>query len=125
MLYLTIKHLHMALAATSLLFFLARALGSVRESAWLRRRWVKVLPHLIDTLLLVCGLTLMTMLRAWPHQTPWLAAKLVALVFYIGFGTLAIKRGRTPGTRAGFAVLAVLTFGYMVAVAIGKSPVPF
>ncbi|KAF0806706.1 invasion gene expression up-regulator, SirB [Alcanivorax xiamenensis] len=120
--YLLIKHLHMTLAALSLGLFVLRAGWSVTESPMLRRRWVRVTPHLVDTLLLILGVTLMVLLRAWPHQTPWLAAKLLALVAYIGLGTMAIKRGTTPARRAGYALAAVLIFLYMVGVAVRHHP---
>ena len=122
--YLPIKHLHMTLALLSVAFFVLRAWWSVRESPWREYRWVKVAPHILDTLLLLFGLVLMVLLRAWPHQTPWLAAKLTALLVYIGLGTMAIKRGRTPLERAWFALAAVVVFAYMVAVAINKTPLP-
>lgn len=125
MVYLVTKNLHITLAALSLCLFLIRAIHSVRESPWLERRWVKVLPHVVDTLLLICGLTLMTLLKAWPHQTPWLAAKLITLLLYIGAGSMAIKRGRTPSGRALFTLLALVIFAYMVTVAITKTAVPF
>ncbi|WP_455565488.1 SirB2 family protein [Modicisalibacter luteus] len=72
--YFLIKHIHMTAAGLSLALFSLRAWWSVRESPQLQRRWVKVLPHLIDTILLAAGITLMIMLRAWPTQHPWLAA---------------------------------------------------
>ncbi|MBS9403455.1 SirB2 family protein [Halomonas sp. TRM85114] len=120
--YLPIKHLHVAAAILSILFFVLRAWWSVREAPVLQRRWVKVAPHLIDTLLLVLGVVLMLMLSFWPHQHPWLGAKLVALLFYIGLGTVAIKRGRTPTTRAIAALAAVAIFIYMLGTAIRHSP---
>ena len=120
--YTLIKHLHISLAAASITLFATRAWWSVRDTSRLRRRWVRVLPHVIDTGLLACGVTLMVMLRAWPQHTPWLAAKLVALLVYIGLGTVAIKRGRTATTRATFAVLAVAVFAYMVGVAVRHHP---
>lgn len=120
--YLTIKSLHITFAALSLGLFVLRAAWSVRESQRLQRRWVKVLPHLIDTVLLALGVSLMVMLRAWPQHTPWLAAKLLALLFYIGLGTVAIKRGATPAIRALFAFLAVMVFVYMVGTAVTHDP---
>ncbi|WP_163557955.1 SirB2 family protein [Halomonas sp. NO4] len=120
--YALIKHLHMTTAALSLGFFLVRAAWSVRESSLLQRRWVKVLPHLNDSLLLVLGVLLAVMLGMWPHQHPWLAAKLVALLAYIGLGTLAIKRGRTPARRALAALAALATFAYMLGAAIHHHP---
>lgn len=120
--YLLIKQLHMTLAALSLGLFVLRAGWSVAGSPMLRRRWVRVTPHIVDTLLLTFGVTLMILLRAWPHQTPWLAAKLLALLVYIGLGTMAIKRGTTPARRAGYALAAVVVFLYMVGVAVRHHP---
>lgn len=120
--YLLIKHLHMTLAALSLGLFVLRAGWSVAGSPMLRRRWVRVTPHIVDTLLLTFGVTLMILLRAWPHQTPWLAAKLLALLVYIGLGTMAIKRGTTPARRAGYALAAIMVFLYMVGVAVRHHP---
>ncbi|KYZ87584.1 regulator SirB [Alcanivorax sp. KX64203] len=120
--YLLIKQLHMTLAALSLGLFVLRAGWSVAGSPMLRRRWVRVTPHIVDTLLLTFGVTLMILLRAWPHQTPWLAAKLLALLVYIGLGTMAIKRGTTPARRAGYALAAIMVFLYMVGVAVRHHP---
>lgn len=120
--YFLIKHLHMTTAGLSLALFVLRAWWSVRESPWLQRRWVRVLPHLNDTLLLTFGVLLMVMLKLWPHHNAWLAAKLVALVLYVVLGTLAIKRGRTPAVRGAAALAAVAVFLYMLGAAIRHDP---
>ncbi|WP_148252163.1 SirB2 family protein [Aidingimonas lacisalsi] len=120
--YFLIKHLHMTAAALSLALFIVRAWWSVIESPRLERRWVRIASHVIDTALLALGVTLMVMLRFWPHQHPWLAAKLIALVVYIVLGTIAIKRGRTPRQRGIGAVAAILVFLYMAGAAIRHSP---
>jgi uncharacterized membrane protein SirB2 len=120
--YFLIKHLHMTAAALSITLFVIRAWWSVQESPRLNSRWVKVLPHLIDTALLGLGVTLMILLSVWPWQLPWLGAKLLALLAYIGVGTIAIKRGATPTMRAIAAVVAVAIFAYMVGAAIHHSP---
>nr|WP_301282569.1 MULTISPECIES: SirB2 family protein [unclassified Halomonas] len=120
--YFLIKHIHMTAAGLSLALFSLRAWWSVRESPQLQRRWVKLLPHLIDTVLLTAGITLMIMLRAWPTQHPWLAAKLIGLVAYIVIGTLAIKRGRTPTIRAVASLVAIAIFLYIVGAALSHHP---
>lgn len=120
--YFLIKHLHMTLAVVSLVFFVLRAWWSVREAPYLQRRWVRIAPHVIDTGLLVLGVWLMIMLRFWPHHHPWLAAKLIGLVVYIGIGTFAIKRGRTPAQRGMAAVAAVAVFLYILGAAIRHHP---
>lgn len=117
--YLAIKHLHMTAAGLSILFFVIRAYWSVTGSTILQHRLVKTLPHVIDTVLLLAGITLAAMMGA---NQPWILIKIVALIAYIGVGTIAIKRGKTPKTRAIAALVAVLIFAYIVGVAITKHP---
>lgn len=123
--YFLIKHLHMTTAVLSIAFFLVRAWWSVRETAVLQRRWVRILPHVNDTLLLVLGVMLMTMLSMWPQHHPWLAAKLLALLGYILLGTVAIKRGRTPLSRGLAALGAVALFAYIMGAAVTKDALFF
>lgn len=117
--YFAFKHIHMTSAVLSILFFVIRAYWSVSGSAMLQKRVVKIVPHIIDTILLVFGVILASMIGA---AQPWILAKIVALILYIGVGTIAIKRGKTPKTRAIAAVVAVIIFMYIVGVAIRHNP---
>lgn len=117
--YFAIKHLHVTSAVLSILFFIVRAYWSVSGSALLQHRVVKILPHIIDTILLVCGIILASMIGA---SQPWILAKVIALVFYIGVGSFAIKRGKTPRSRAIAALIAVAIFAYIIGVALRHSP---
>jgi uncharacterized membrane protein SirB2 len=47
------------------------------------------------------------------------------LVVYFGLGTVALKRGRTRGVRVVAFAAAIATFGYIVSVAITKTPLGF
>ncbi|MBP6019197.1 MAG: SirB2 family protein [Burkholderiaceae bacterium] len=117
--YFAIKHLHVTAAVLSILFFVLRAYWSVSGSVLLQRRVVKILPHVIDTVLLVCGVILAAMIG--PNQ-PWILAKVIALIAYIGVGTIAIKRGKTPRSRGFAAIVAVAIFFYIVGVALAHNP---
>ena len=121
-LYLPIKHLHMSLALISLTGFVIRGWWSIRGYALLELRWVKIAPHVIDTLLLTSAVLLMAILQQHPGNQGWIMAKLIALVFYIVFGTLAIKRAPTVASKALFFGLAIATFAYIVGVAIAHHP---
>lgn len=118
--YALIKHLHLSFVTLSILLFCVRATWSVQGSALLQQRWVKIAPHAIDSLLLVFGIWLMVILKLGFDQ-PWLWAKWVGLVFYIGLGTVAIKRGKTGLMRFGFALAALVVFAFIVGCAIEKS----
>lgn len=117
--YYAIKHLHVMSAVLSILFFMIRAWWSVTENMLLQTRLVRVLPHVIDTVLLVCGVTIAIWIGPWQD---WIIAKVIALLLYIGVGTVAIKRGGTPHARALAAVVSVLIFFYIVGVALTHNP---
>lgn len=116
--YFPIKHLHMTAVGLSIILFVIRAYWSITGSALLQRRLVRILPHVVDTVLLVCGVILAAMIG--PNQ-PWILTKIVLLVAYIGVGTIAIKRGRTTRGRLTAALIAIAIFAYIVGVAITKN----
>lgn len=120
--YYALKHLHMTFAVLSGALFLLRGLWMLAESRHLQQRWVKVAPHAVDTLLLASAIGLAVWSSQYPGQSPWLTAKLVALVAYIGLGTVALKRGRTRRVRALAFGGALACFGYILAVAVTKNP---
>ena len=123
--YLDIKHLHMSLVTLSGVLFLLRGLLMLKSSKALQMKTLRIAPHIIDTGLLIAGVSLAVILGLKPSETPWIMAKLIALVVYIGLGTIAIKRGKTYTIRATAFVAALATFGYMIAVAITKNPIPW
>lgn len=122
--YVGIKHLHMTCAALSGSLFLLRGIWMLRSSAMLTRRWVRILPHVIDTALLASALTLAVWSGQYPFRQDWLTAKLLALILYIVLGTVALKRGKTPAIRAVALVAALLVFAYIVSVALTRQVLP-
>ena len=120
--YATLKLLHQGAVLLSFTGFLARGLGALASAGWVNARPAKTLPHLVDTVLLASALALAFMLRLNPANTPWLLAKLVALVVYIGLGMVALRPRLSRVSRMVAFVAALATFGYMVSVAITKQP---
>jgi uncharacterized membrane protein SirB2 len=120
--YLAVKHVHMTCAALSGSFFALRGIWMLLDSKLLQQRWVKVAPHIIDTVLLGSALTMVVWSRQYPFVEPWLTAKLLALLLYIVLGTIALKRGKTKGIRIAAYVGALATFSYIVAVALTRQP---
>ncbi len=121
----TLKTVHVGCAAISIAGFVARGIGMLRDSAWRQRRWVKIAPHVIDTLLLVSAIGLALAVRQYPFVHGWLTAKLLALIVYIVLGAIGLKYGRTRKIRVAAWVAALLTFGYIVAVALTHQVLPF
>lgn len=123
--YAVLKALHVGCAAASIAFFCVRGAWMLVAPERLRRKWVRVLPHVVDTVLLASAIALAVMLRNYPLTHGWLTAKVVGLFAYIVLGTIALKRGRTRGIRIAAFAGAIVTFAYIVSVAVTKSPAGF
>jgi uncharacterized membrane protein SirB2 len=115
--YLLVKHLHMAMAYLSISLFVYRSILSVTESTLLQHKLVKVLPHIIDSLLLIFAVWLMLIIKQYPFVDAWLTAKFIALIAYILVGTIAIKRGKTALLRLWASIFSVIIFTYILGVA--------
>jgi len=125
MTYLLLKQLHLTTIAITLTLFLLRGAWMMMGSALLQARWVRIVPHINDTLLLASGITLAVLMQQYPLVHGWLTAKLIALIVYIVLGTIALKRGKTRAQRIAAWFAALLVFGYMAAVAVAHDPFPF
>jgi len=118
--YLGLKHFHMGCAALSGSLFLLRGAWMLRASGMLQQRWVRIAPHIVDTLLLASAIGLAVWSQQYPGQQAWLTAKVLALLGYIVLGTIALKRGRTRGQRLAAFIGALALFAYIVTVAVTK-----
>jgi len=118
--YYAIRNLHIACVVASGTLFLLRGLWMLAAPGMLARRWVRTLPHVVDTVLLASAVTLAVMSGQYPFAQDWLGAKVVALLLYIGLGALALKHRRPWAFVAALAL-----YGYIVAVAVTKQVVPF
>lgn len=123
--YPTLKALHVVCVATSYALFLLRGLWMMFRPEWLQRRWVRILPHVVDTVLLGSAVAIALMIRQYPFVAGWLTAKLLALLLYIVLGSVALKRGRTRGQRIAAWFAAQVVFFYIVAVALTRNPLPW
>lgn len=122
--YLMLKHLHMTFALLTALSFLLRGIWMLRGSAWLQRKPVRILPHIIDTFLLITGVVIAVYIGYKPSEQPWLMAKLIAVVVYIGLGVLTFRHP-ARGVRIGSWIAALLVLIYIAKVAVTKTPLPF
>ncbi len=123
--YLVVKHLHVACVAISGTGFLWRGLRMLADAPPPTRRWLRVAPHVNDTLLLVAAIALVMLSGQYPFVEGWLTAKVFGLIAYIALGSLALKAGRTKGVRIAAWLAAIMTFAYVVSVALTKNPLGF
>lgn len=120
--YFTVKTIHQGAVALSVTGFFARGLGSLLGAAWTGGPMARTLPHVVDSVLLASALLLAWTLRITPTQAPWLLAKIIGLLVYIGLGVVALRPGRPAPVRAAAWVAALATFGWIVSVAVTKDP---
>lgn len=116
--YPQIKWVHIACVLASGSLFALRGLltrfGYAGAAQWEPVRW---LSYAIDTSLLTAALMLVSILPGALFANGWLTTKLVLLVAYVVFATLALKRARTPRARTVFFIAALVTYLYMLGVA--------
>lgn len=120
--YATLKAIHVTSAILSISGFAARGALMLGDSPLLERRFVRVAPHVVDTVLLASAVLLAWRSGQYPIEQPWLTAKVAALFAYVALGSVALSRGRTRAIRAVAFVLALGTVLYIVSVAVTRTP---
>jgi uncharacterized membrane protein SirB2 len=97
----------------------------ITDSGLLKKKWVKILAPVIDTVLLFSAIVQTIKISQYPFTHDWLTAKVLAMVIYIVLGMVALSYGRTKKIRITAWFGAVFCFGYIVSVAITRNPVVF
>ncbi|GEA07703.1 SirB family protein [Alteromonas sp. KUL42] len=120
--YMMAKHLHLTAVALSILFFVFRFIWSQFDAQALSKKWVKILPHVIDTILLASAIWLCVILSQYPFANAWLTFKLIGVVLYIVLGLFALKRAKSTVGRWAFFVAALAVLMATAMVAVTKQP---
>ncbi len=120
--YMLLKHVHVGCAVLSISFFIVRGYWMMTDARFLQSRPTKILPHVIDTVLLASAIGLSLTLRQYPFVHDWLTVKVLALVVYILLGTLALKRAPTRALRIACFAAAIVTVLFIVSVARAHHP---
>lgn len=120
--YLLLKNIHLATITLSLALFVLRAALMLVGSPRLRTPVLKVLPHVIDTLLLASGVGLIFVLGSATLGQSWLQVKLALLIAYIVAGSVALKRGKTLRIRVLAGAAALIIVALLIATALTHRP---
>jgi uncharacterized membrane protein SirB2 len=119
--YAAVKMIHVVAATLTISGFLLRGFWMLSGSPKLNLPVVRIVPHAVDSVFLFSGIWLIWILSLPVLSQPWLIAKLVAILVYIILGMIALRRGRTARVRVTAFFLALMTFAYIVGVALSKS----
>jgi len=120
--YEALKWLHVGAVIASGAGFVARAILMMSGSPLLQARFVRIAPHVVDTVLLAAGVAMALQARISPAAQPWLLAKIIALLAYIAFGAVALRYGRTWRQKQVALAAALATYAYIVGTALSRDP---
>lgn len=121
----SLKVLHLSCVLLSYSLFFLRGLWTLRTASIIQQRWVRIAPHIIDTVLLGSAIILAVQLGISPSNSPWLLAKIIALLLYIVIGSIALKRGKTRRVKLIAWLTAQAIFFYIVLTALAHDPMPW
>lgn len=123
--YFALKHLHILTVFISVSLFVLRYWWQYRESTMSNKRWVRIVPHVNDTVLLVSGVALVMITHFYPFtpQGAWLTEKLFGVIIYIVLGFIVLgKRPRSQQIRWFAFLLALVVLYIIIKLATTKIP---
>ncbi|ELY2794941.1 SirB2 family protein [Cronobacter dublinensis] len=123
--YFAVKHLHLLTVAISISLFILRYWWQYRGSVMSGKRWVRIVPHVNDTVLLGSGVALVLITHFYPFtpQGAWLTEKLFGVIIYIVLGFIALgRRPRSQQVRWVAFLLGLVVLYIIVKLATTKIP---
>lgn len=123
--YSILKHVHLTAIIISLTLFALRFVWTLRQSPQLQKKWVKIVPHVNDTILLASAFALCVVIAQYPFVDAWLTQKIFGVIGYIVMGFWTLKWARSLSMKwLGF----IAAFGFIVLtakIAVFKQPLFF
>ncbi|EPP1032221.1 SirB2 family protein [Cronobacter turicensis] len=123
--YFAVKHLHILTVVISISLFILRYWWQYRSSPMSLKRWVRIVPHVNDTVLLGSGMALVLITHFYPFtpQGAWLTEKLFGVIIYIVLGFIALgRRPRSQQVRWIAFLLGLVVLYIIVKLATTKIP---
>ena len=117
---------HLASIALSVSLFVLRYGWSECHPARAHARWTRVVPPIVDTVLLLTGVGLIAKTHILPftEQGTWLTEKLFGVIIYIVLGFIALdyRRARSQQARLVAFPLALVVLYIIIKLATTKIP---
>lgn len=119
--YMALKHSHLTLIILSLVLLFVRV--GMLSSGKPLNKFLKIYPHINDTLLIVSAITLSALLQQYPFVSGWLTLKLAFVITYFVCVFKAIKA--QPKTKSQWLYTAIATFSLLAASMVATSKFSF
>lgn len=117
--------IHIGSVVLSGILFAGRGVLMLGDSPILKHWGLRILPHIVDTVLLISAVMLTIIIHQYPFVHAWLTVKVLLLVVYIGLGSVALKYGRSKPIRITAYVAALAVFLFIISVARSHDPTGF
>ncbi|WP_312117786.1 invasion regulator SirB2 [Kosakonia cowanii] len=119
--------LHLTSVALTISLFTLRYWWRWSNNPRFQARWVRVVPHIVDSVLLLSGVGLIALTGYLPFTVKgaWLTEKLFGVIIYIVLGFIALGRHRPRGQQAGFIafMLGLVVLYIIIKLAATKVPI--
>ena len=111
-----IKSIHLIFVLASIISFSGRMTLSAFKPEWLQNKILKIAPHIIDTILLLSGITLVIQGNWLDGDYGWILSKFVLLLGYIAFGVMAMRSNGIKRWIAFATAIAFYIFIFIIAI---------
>ena len=117
-------HLHVTAVVVSLALFSFRFVLTMKAHPLLLQKWLKIVPHVVDTALLASAIWLLT-LSPYVEVEGWVASKVIGVLLYIISGLFALKWAKNNRSRMIGFICAIIWILLSASVAYSKQPFSF
>lgn len=118
-----LKHIHLLFVTLLVASFVGRVMLAEFRPMVLSQKWLRIVPHVLDTLLLLSGIALVFQGNWLSADSDWIVAKILALSVFISLGIVAMRRAGNVRWLA-FAGALICLF-YIAKVAVSKQALFF
>jgi uncharacterized membrane protein SirB2 len=118
--YAALKIIHVTSVVLSFALFAIRGGNVLSGKAAPAGKVMRILPHVLYTVLLISALGMVAINKQYPWVNAWTAVKLSGLVVFVIFGTLAFRGPR--GRQALFFLLGTVAFIFTASVGLTHDP---
>ena len=120
--YLALKYIHIVFVAASFALFFIRGLWAMRAYPPAQEKWVRILPHAVDGILLLSAVGMLLGGTGTLWAGNWLAVKIGLVAIYVVLSIVALRLLNHTMLRMIAWVLALATFLFATSVAVLHNP---
>ncbi len=110
----------MLVAACSVILFIFRFILLLKDDELRKRKWLKITPHVIDTVLFTLGIIMVIKLSLYPWYVDWINEKLFMVLAYIAAGYYTLKLAPNRISQLVGFIFAMVCITLIVTIAVNK-----